>query len=38
MSLTVFLAADQAAAQNGLRPWSEKSLVAPVSYRCGCTG
>jgi len=31
MSLAVFLADDQAVVQNGLKPWSEKSLVAPVS-------
>ena len=38
VSLPVFLADGQAVVQNGLKPWSEKSLVAPVSYRCGCTG
>ena len=35
MSLPVFLADGQAVVQNGLKPWSEKSLVAPVPYRCG---
>ena len=38
MSLPVFLADGQAVVRNRLKPWSEKSLVAPVSYRCGCTG
>ena len=35
MSLPVFLADDQAVVRNGLKLWSEKSLVAPASYRCG---
>lgn len=35
MSLTGFLADAQAEVWNGLKPCSEKSLVALVSFRCG---
>jgi hypothetical protein len=38
MNLPVFPAAGQAVVRNGLKLGSEKSLVAPISYRCGCTG
>ena len=38
MSLPVFLADDQAAVRDGLKLCSEKYLVGPVSYRCGCPG
>ena len=31
MSLSGFLADAQGVARGGLKPWSEKSLVAPVS-------
>jgi len=35
MSLPVFLADGQTVVRNGLKPCHEKSLVAPVFYRCG---
>ncbi len=38
MSLTGFLADTQAMVHNEPKLGSEKSLVAPVSYRCRCTG
>ena len=31
MNLPVFPATGQAVVRNGLKPWSEKSLVAPIS-------